>query len=79
MKQKNQASEFAVCIGNAGQEASLRIGKLYEFIPDAEAAEHGYLRVIDEDGEDYLHARANFDVGRAPDDLTPKNENRAGV
>lgn len=35
------------------REASLDIGKLYRVIPDKEAESHGYLRVIDESGEDY--------------------------
>jgi hypothetical protein len=45
--------QFAVCIDNKGYEASLEIGKLYRVMPDDEAASHGYIRVIDESGEDY--------------------------
>ena len=47
-------TKFAVCINNKGFEASLEVGKLYEIVPDAEAESNGMLRVIDEDGEDYL-------------------------
>lgn len=69
MKKTNRTLQFAVCIGNAGQEASLLIGKLYEVLPDADAGQHGYLRVIDEDGEDYLHAATNFYLVDVPKDL----------
>ena len=46
-------AKFAVCINNDGHEASLEKGKLYRVIPDVEAASRGYVRVIDESGEDY--------------------------
>jgi hypothetical protein len=47
--------KFVVCLNNAGFLASLEIGKLYQMIPDEEAGKLGGLRVIDEDGEDYLY------------------------
>jgi hypothetical protein len=53
-------ARFAVCIKNKGYEASLEIGKLYRVIPDEEAARHGYLRIVDESGEDYGYAAARF-------------------
>lgn len=43
---------FAVCINNEGYKVSLEVGKLYRIMPDQEAESHGYLRVIDESGED---------------------------
>ena len=45
--------QFAVCINNEGYPSSLEVGKLYRILPDDEATSHGYLRVIDESGEDY--------------------------
>lgn len=59
-KQNLLATHFAVCVDNADNEVSLEIGKLYEVIPDSEATQHGYLRVIDESGEDYWHAASMF-------------------
>jgi hypothetical protein len=41
-------------VENAGYEASLEKRKLYRLLPDADAAKHNQLRVIDESGEDYL-------------------------
>ena len=55
-----QGSEFAVCVDNKGYEASLEAGKLYRVIPDDEAASHGYIRVVDESGEDYGYSASRF-------------------
>lgn len=46
---------FAICLCNEGYAASLELRKLYRVLPDAEAAAHGQVRVIDESGEDYLY------------------------
>jgi len=51
---------FAVCIRNKGYEASLEIGKLYRMIPDPKAARHGYVRIVDESGEDYGYSAERF-------------------
>ena len=51
---------FAVCINNKKYEASLELGKLYRVIPDEEAESHGYVRVVDESGEDYGYAADRF-------------------
>lgn len=59
-KKERQESRFAVCINNDGYEASLEVGKLYRVIPDEEAARHGYMRVVDESGEDYGYSAKRF-------------------
>ena len=55
----NALDEFdlrlAICIRNDDYEASLKMRKIYPILPDAEAAIHHMLRVIDESGEDYLY------------------------
>ena len=45
---------FAVCLRNDGYPAALERHKIYRVLPDEAGAAHGYLRVIDESGEDYL-------------------------
>ena len=61
MKEKIiKTSHFAVCISNEDYKASLEVGKLYWVIPDEEASSHGYIRVIDESGEDYGYAADRF-------------------
>jgi hypothetical protein len=62
-------TQFGVCTDNRGYSASLEVGKLYPVIPDAEAAKHGYLRVIDESGEDYGYAAERFFVLQVPEVL----------
>ena len=62
-------AQFAVCINNEGYPASLEIGKLYRMLPDEEAATHGYMRVIDESGEDYGYSAARFFPIEVPEAL----------
>jgi hypothetical protein len=59
-KPRKAAVRFAVCIKNKGYEASLERGKLYRVVPDEEAEAHGYLRIVDESGEDYGYAASRF-------------------
>jgi hypothetical protein len=64
-----EGSAFAVCINNDGYPASLEVGKIYEILVDESADSHGYLRVIDESGEDYAYAKARFYPLTIPDAL----------
>lgn len=57
---ESTAVGFAVCVNNDGYEASLEVGKLYRMIQDEEASAHGYVRVIDESGEDYAFSANRF-------------------
>lgn len=47
-------NRFALCVRNDGYPASLELRKIYEVVPDDQAAAHQQIRVIDESGEDYL-------------------------
>jgi hypothetical protein len=51
---------FAICIANTGYPAALEVRKIYQVLPDEDAARHQYLRIIDESGEDYLYPAAYF-------------------
>ena len=56
-------SEFVICINNDSNPASLILGKVYRRLPDAEAATHHMLRIIDEDTSEpdgYLYPSAMF-------------------
>ena len=46
--------QFLLCVRNRGCE-DLQLRKLYQQLPDRGAAEEGYVRVIDDSGEDYLY------------------------
>ncbi len=63
---KNGKAEFALCLNNDGYPASLEIGKVYRVVKDADAAREGYIRVIDESGEDYAFAANRFYVVELP-------------
>ena len=60
MKHHKVEPKFAVCINNEDYEVSLELRKIYKILPDAKAAEHHYIRVIDESGEDYLYPEDYF-------------------
>jgi hypothetical protein len=70
-------TKFAVCINNTGNEASLEIGKLYEVVADPEAENDEMIRVIDEDGEDYMFEAKNFYPLVIPADLAVVLHERA--
>jgi len=59
-------AHFAVCLNNNGYPALLEVGKLYRVIPDKEASAEGYLRVVDESGEDYAFAANRFYLVKLP-------------
>lgn len=60
MRTTKPRATFAVCVKNKGYAASLEVGKLYRVISDDEAEKHGYLRVVDESGEDYAYSSDRF-------------------
>ena len=61
-----QATQFAVCIDNRGYDVSLEVGKLYRVIADEESSRRGYIRVVDESGEDYGYSVERFIVMPVP-------------
>lgn len=63
---KKDEPQFAVCLDNSGYRASLEVGKLYQVIRDKEAEAHGYLRVVDESGEDYAFTANRFHLISLP-------------
>ena len=56
------STQFVVCIKNDGYEVSLEIRKIYLATPDPVAEEQGFVRIVDESGEDYLYPRGFFQV-----------------
>jgi hypothetical protein len=59
MTEDDQVNRFAICIENRDCE-DLEKRKIYRIVPDQDAAMDGYLRVIDESGEDYLYPESYF-------------------
>ena len=60
MSQKKKAPQFAICVRNDDYPASLELYKVYRVLPDARAARHQMMRVVDESGEDYLYPKDRF-------------------
>lgn len=59
---------FLLCVRNRGCE-DLEPRKLYQQLPDSRAAEDGYVRVVDESGEDYLYPADYFVAIDLPRDV----------
>ncbi|OGT79458.1 MAG: hypothetical protein A3H91_05825 [Gammaproteobacteria bacterium RIFCSPLOWO2_02_FULL_61_13] len=59
MAQTNSNARFAVCVEDKDCE-DLERGKIYPVLPDVKARKEGYLRIVDESGEDYLYPGACF-------------------
>ena len=51
--------QYAVCVRNDECD-DLEIRKIYQILPDKRGARDGYIRVLDESGEDYLYPEAYF-------------------
>ena len=68
MKRRKPQAEFVLCVQNEGCD-DLEIRKVYQVLPDQAAAQDGYLRVIDESGEDYLYPAEYFVAVELPDGI----------
>jgi hypothetical protein len=62
---QNSKKRFMLCIENKDCE-DLERRKIYQVLPDDEASKEGYLRVIDESGEDYLYPESYFILLQLP-------------
>ena len=53
-KKNNYENKFAVCI-NSDDPDLLTPRRIYQVLPDESAARSNYIRVIDNEGEDYFY------------------------
>jgi hypothetical protein len=60
------AKRLFICLDNAGYEVSLERLKIYVAVTDSKAERTGYLRIIDESGEDYLYLSQRFVAADLP-------------
>jgi hypothetical protein len=51
---------WRLCVRNDDHQESLELRKIYEVLEDASAAKHNMVRMIDEEGEDYLYPKSWF-------------------
>ncbi len=59
MASLRRKKRFLLCVRNKGC-GDLELRKLYEQLADDEAAKEGYVRIVDESGEDYLYPDKYF-------------------
>ncbi len=67
MKNIKKELIFALCIENKDTE-DLEKKKVYQVLQDEEALKEGYLRIIDESGEDYLYPESYFVLLQLPNE-----------
>lgn len=66
MPKSHPAGTFLLCVNNQAHPASLEVRKVYQALPDAVAASKGFVRLIDESGEDYLYPSDCFVAVKLP-------------
>jgi hypothetical protein len=58
-KRKDSTPQFAICI-QSDEADLLTPRKIYQVLPDESAAKSNYIRVLDNEGEDYLYPADYF-------------------
>jgi hypothetical protein len=79
---KETKTNYVICV-RAEKSADIEIRKVYEILPDDIAEKRGYVRVVDESGEDYLYPKECFASVRLPDEairaFTSRPQRRANM
>jgi hypothetical protein len=52
--------KWSLCVSNDGYPVSLAERKLYIQLDDDKAERHGFVRIVDDSGEDYLYPKGMF-------------------
>ncbi len=62
---EDKEKKFVLCVSNKECE-DLEVRKIYQVLPDKRASKDGYIRVVDESGEDYLYPESYFVMVKLP-------------
>jgi hypothetical protein len=65
MAKAKENHSFVLCLENKDCE-DLEKRKIYQMVPDEEAEKEGFIRIIDESGDDYLYPQSYFIVVQLP-------------
>lgn len=65
MLKEQREHKFAFCVKNEDCE-DLEPRKVYQVLPDKRAESEGYLRIVDDSGEDYLYPESYFVFVKLP-------------
>ncbi len=57
---------YTLCLNNDDYTVSLELRKIYPILAPRDNDPDGYVRIIDESGEDYLYAEARFSPVKLP-------------
>jgi hypothetical protein len=60
-------AKFVMCIDNKNYEHDLTLHKVYKVISTEKEDLHGWIRIVDETGEDYLYSKQRFVLVRIPE------------
>lgn len=60
------ARQFVVCVNDEGID-DISLGMVYRLLPDDKAAQEGFMRIVDDSGEDYLYPQDRFIPIEVPD------------
>ncbi len=60
--QPGKRGRFIRCVRNEGHKVSLELHRWYEMLPDPAWESRGFIRVIDESGEDYVYHPRYFAI-----------------
>ncbi|MCA1634532.1 MAG: hypothetical protein LC802_12780 [Acidobacteria bacterium] len=67
-KRRNPATRFAVCVRSHDLDV-LTPRMIYQVLPDESAAKSNYVRVVDNEGEDYLYPADYFMFVELPSEV----------
>lgn len=70
------STHLLLCVANQSAE-DLQVLKIYRRIPDPAAEAKGFVRIVDDSGEDYLYPQANFLALPLPETLEQRLEQLA--
>jgi hypothetical protein len=56
---KQSSTKFAICIF-ANEDSLITPRRIYQVLADEKAERSDYVRIIDDEGEDYLYPKKNF-------------------
>jgi hypothetical protein len=76
MRVQQLTGSFALCVEDGGME-DLEARKVYQVLPDREASREGYVRVIDESGDDYIYPSDLFVPVKLPAAVVRRMRRRA--
>jgi hypothetical protein len=68
-EQRHVPGQFAICIKTDDADL-LTLRRIYQVLPDESAARSHYVRVIDNEGEDYLYPADYFIFMEFPQEVT---------